>query len=248
MSEYEQPPTYTFSEDIYEDGDYRKIAPRVTKTNTLLVRSQLGKVRTSTYNLPQQQFVYGQVVDMPEGTNAATSVNSWQEHMPNAVAVPNRDFVRLNKYAAMNGVTTSKDVADFRSVNDIRQPPANLSNNSNNVYFPPPETTFGRPSGKTIPIVRLIQNDFQRRAIADDRSNRSRELSESMKPKKTRLQHTKASIGHTKVPAPEPKKQFKMKRFDSVPSRALTLAGMKAVSVSEPMEEKTQEDVAVASS
>lgn len=228
---YEQQPPLAFPGDIYEDGDYRKIAPRDQKVNTLLVRSQLGKVRATTYSLPGDTFVYGQQDQLVEA-GAAGSVNSWQEHRGNAAEIPNRDFVRLNKYAAMNGVTTSKDVADFRCVNDIRQPPANTSAPSM-AYFPPPETTYGRPSAKSIPIVKLLQNNYQREWIGEERQRKINELNTNSQPKTIKLQHTRASIGHTKVPAPEPKKMYKMKQFDNVPSRALALAGLNAMQSNE---------------
>ena len=47
---------FQFSEDIYEDGNYRKMVPAAGKTNTLLVRPQLGKVKATTYNLPEDEF------------------------------------------------------------------------------------------------------------------------------------------------------------------------------------------------
>jgi len=228
-----------FDEDIYEDGNYRKIVPATGKTNTLLVRPQLGKVKATTYDLPGDEFVYGRSEKVLEA-GAAGSVNNWQEHRPNAAAIPNRDFVRLNKYAAVNGVTTSKETADFRAVNDIRQPPANLSAPTN-AYFPPPDTTFGKASPASDHFMKLLQNDHQRKWIVSQRNKKAAQLAEAAKPKSTKLQHTKASIGHTKVPAPEPKKQFKLKQFNAVPSRALALAGLKTIK-SEPVEEKTAEE------
>lgn len=80
-----------------------------------------------------------------------------------------------------------------------------------------------------------MQTDFQRKWIQDERARKTGEINQKSKPKTIRLQHTKASIGHTKVPAPEPKRMFKMKQFENVQSRALALAGAKTIQA-EPAE------------
>lgn len=218
--------TAMYSNDIYEDGDYRKIVPRNQKVNTLLVRPQLGKSKATCYDLPGDEFVYGQQ-DMIVEAGAAGSVNNWVDHSPNPGPVPHRDFVRLNTFASMNGCTNSKHVAAFRAVNDIRQiPPSQVRGGA--CYFPPEDAVFGRPSEPSQPLKLLVQNDYGRQAIAQTRGSYVARAAE--KPTTRKMQHTKASLGHTKVPAPAPKELFKMKKFANVGSKALKMAGLNTMS------------------
>lgn len=222
----EEAKTAMYPQEIYEEGDYRKIVPRNQKTNTLLVRPQLGKGKATCYDLPSDDFVYGQQDAVVEA-GAAGSVNNWVDHQPNPGPIPNRDFVRLNTYASMNGCTNSKHVAAFRAVNDIRQVPASQIRGGQ-AYFPPADAVFGRPSPASLPLKMLVQNDYGRQAIAQTRATYAARAAE--KPAPRRLQHTKASLGHTKVPAPEPKQPFKMKKFANVGSKALQMAGLNSIS------------------
>lgn len=209
--------------DIYDDGEYKIEVPSHKRTNVLLVNRPLGKVVPATRTLPGPGHTYG-FVDLHDDEGAGDVLGSWQAHRRGTEEPPGKDFVRLNKYASMSGAVTAKNVATFRRVNDIRQGERAVPTSADGVYFPDSNTVFGRPSPDSAPIQDLITNAYQRRYIAEQRVARAQRAKSQTISNKTyaRSQHTKASLGHTKVPAPEPKPMFKLKQFQDVPSRVTT--------------------------
>lgn len=234
--------------DIYDEGDYRKHGKsKKMPQNCLLVRRPLGRVKPSTYALPGEDFVYGRK-DIGDEEGAREVVGSWRQHKANPESIPGRDFVRSNKYAVVNGCTTSKSMAGFRKANDIRKnkkktrkPIAALQNRNNQHIVDKISTvqsrdasvgvsavpTYGRPSKPSTPIINLITNSYQRNWIVNQHSTKAN----VQKTKKTRAwkysaaQHTKASIGHTKQAAPAPKARFKLAQFKNVPSKVGSYIG-----------------------
>jgi hypothetical protein len=214
--------------DIYDDGDYKREVPQYKKTNHLLVYPQLGRVKPSTYNLPGGDFTYG-YTDPADEEGAGAVVGSWKSHRPAPEALEGRDFVRLNKYAAINGCTTAKNVATYRRANDIRVGQGAISGNSRYPrgqpapYFPNGDTIFGRPSPACAPISDVLNNSYQRKWIAEQRMIRTAEGQQKRQMKYAQAQHTRASLGHTKVQAPQSTASpFKLKQFQNVPSRVRT--------------------------
>jgi len=207
--------------DIYDDGEYKISVPRNQRTNVLLVHKPLGKTTPTTRTLPGPGHTYG-FVDLHDDEGAGDVVGSWQHHRRAPEPVPGKDFVKLNKYASMSGATTAKNFATFRRCNDIR-----LGDGAPSVmdgpYFPDSNTVYGRPSPDSAPMSDLISNAYQRRYIAEQRVAAAHKARQRTgRPKYAVSQHTKASLGHTKVPAPEPKPMFKLKQFQDVPSRIST--------------------------
>lgn len=214
--------------DIYDDGDYKRKVCQIKKTNHLLVYPQLGRVKPTTYNLPGSDFVYG-YKEQTEEEGTAQVVGSWKSHKAAPEALEGRDFVRLNKYAAMNGCTSAKNVAAYRRANDIRVGQGSISgngsyNNNNPVpYFPNSDTIFGRPSPACVPIADVLNNSYQRKWIGEQRNIRSADKQQRRHMKYAQAQHTRASLGHTKVQAPQNNQApFKLRQFANVASRVRT--------------------------
>lgn len=212
--------------DVYDDGDYKREVPAVRKTNHLLVYPQLGKVKPSTYDLPGPEFTYGWT-DATDEDGAAQVVGAWKSHSAAPDGLQGRDFVRLNKYAAMNGCTTAKNVSTYRRVNDIRVGQGAISgqrNKEKKMYFPNADTIFGRPSPPCPPISDCLNNSYQRKWVEEQRTLRTAAVEQKRQLKYARATHTRASLGHTKVRAPEVDKlaNFRLKQFQNVPSRVRT--------------------------
>lgn len=208
-----------FERDIYDDGEYMvNVAPH-KRTNVLLVNKPLGKVTPTTRQLPGPGHTYG-FIDLHDEETAGDVLGSWQAHRRAPQGVPGKDFVRLNKYASMSGAVTAKNVATFRRCNDIRLGESGMGP-VDGPYFPDSNTVFGKPSLDSAPISDLLTNAYQRRYVAEQRVNRTMRAGAraSKKPTYALSQHTKASLGHTKVPAPAPKAMFKLRQFQDVPSR-----------------------------
>lgn len=216
--------------DIYEDGEYRKSTGR--KVNPLLVRSVVGKVRASTYDLPGNDFIYGRAE--PEGEEGTREVvGSWLEHRKNPDKVPGRDFVKMNKVAARQGCVTSKHIAAYRKNNDIRlgtSPQKDRTARQKKALASskiPADMIFGAPGRPSTPINGLLSNSYQRNWIEAQRDAEAKRREKAhtartatrASAKQRSNFHTKASLGHRKKNEPAPKKPFKMKQFANVPSR-----------------------------
>lgn len=213
---------------VYDDGDY-KMPMHYTRTNPLLVRPVVGQVKPTTYKLPGEDYVYGKV-DGGDAEGAREVVNSWRQHTPSTAKRPNRNFVRLNKGAAQNGMVTAKHITTYRQTNDIRLragPPPK----KRDAVVPNNYTTYGRPSSYTTGVGHLIANVYQRQAIEKARGRAAKdEKAANIKKKKsvirTNAMHTRASLGHHKVLLDDSKELFKMKQFQDVPSRVQQRLGL----------------------
>jgi len=222
--------------DLYDDGPYRR---KGKKKNPLLVRPQVGKVKATTYDLPPAHFAYGKK-DQFDEEGVREVVHSWAEHKANAEPPPGRDFVRLNKSAALTGCTTAHHVRDFRKGHDIRLK-GSLASGTRQIGLVVDNmqgTTFGRPSKPSTPIGNVLCNVYQRDWITEQRHADVQDSKEKTVIKRSgklgkfaTSQHTRASLGHQKVaaaPAPAP---FKLARFADVPSRVRIPKGVKVPSL-----------------
>jgi len=189
------------------------------------VRPVVGQVRPTTYELPTSDFTYGKIESGDE-EGAREVVNRWQVHNKKRASTPNRNFVRLNKVAALSGATTSKQNATLRASVDIRLrhgPPPKKKN----AVVPDNSTTYGRPSTYTTGVGHLIANVYQRNAIEKQRQRDDAHAQRTTMAKQKSVisanaVHTRASLGHHKVAAPGEVKAtqlFKLKQFSAVPSK-----------------------------
>ena len=85
-------------------------------TNYLIVKDDVGKAKPTTRRLPSYDFAFGK--PNSQDISASTIVGEWKEHVP---TLPNifkssqpRDFKTLNKKAAMNGISSSKENTMFQ--------------------------------------------------------------------------------------------------------------------------------------
>lgn len=208
--------------DPYEERDYRKSSAKL-RLNPLLVKIQTGKGRASTYSLPPEGFTYGRR-DNFEEEGVREVVNSWQKHSPAPESVPGRDFVRLNRSAVVKGAVSSKDIAAFRSTHDAR-----LKSGATITKGAAPQLdqsfTYGRPSKPSTPIHDVLTNSFQRNAILDARRRAAAEEARRLRNEGSKAgkfgssQHTRASLGHMKLKAPEAREPFKLEKFKAVGPR-----------------------------
>ena len=191
--------------------------------NPLLVKIQTGKGRASTYSLPPEGFTYGRR-DNFEEEGVREVVNSWQKHTPAPESVPGRDFVKLNRSAVVKGAVSSKDIAAFRSTHDAR-----LKSGATITKGAAPQLdqffTYGRPSKPSTPIHDVLTNSFQRNAILEARRRAAAVEARRLRNEGSKAgkfgnsQHTRASLGHMKIKAPEAREPFKLEKFKQVGPR-----------------------------
>jgi len=225
-------------DDLYEDGDYRRGSKK--KTNVLLVRPMVGKVKTTTYDLPPSHFAFGKR-DVMDEEGVREVVHSWAEHKAAPEPLPGRDFVRLNRSAASLGCTTAKDVASYRRDNDVRlQPQLTATSDGRSLSVEPSldGTTFGKPSKPSTPVGNVLANMYQRTWIQEQRDQARKDAAKQSTRTAARVSkaknaavHTRASLGHKKVEAAPPPPPFKLQRFTEIPSRVKLPKGTKGESV-----------------
>jgi hypothetical protein len=84
--------------------------------NPLLAKAELGQVKKILFNDPPSEHVFGyQPTPDAEGAREITMI--WKENTPdNAYSRPaSLDFTKMNKLATMSGLTTARDLPQFRS-------------------------------------------------------------------------------------------------------------------------------------
>eukprot|EP00238_Polyblepharides_amylifera_P014912 CAMPEP_0196579448 /NCGR_PEP_ID=MMETSP1081-20130531/22006_1 /TAXON_ID=36882 /ORGANISM="Pyramimonas amylifera, Strain CCMP720" /LENGTH=248 /DNA_ID=CAMNT_0041899051 /DNA_START=6 /DNA_END=752 /DNA_ORIENTATION=- len=202
--------------------------------NTLLLKAELGKVKTITTTLPTEEFAYG--LSRPRDAEGAREVTlKWVEHQPNPDAKPGPDFKAMNFLASVNDITTANEQRDFRAAH-----PKTLKQGSTQSklkqHLPLPsdnnsDFTYGRQSaarpleetrltGPTPHIKNVVQGSFQQ-----DWVHKNMQRQEFITSHQTKMHPnaTKASEGHaTKAKAaldPVEKEPWKIKKFSKVQAK-----------------------------
>jgi len=207
----------TTNKDIYDDGSYRLDVPPKKRTNVLLVRPVLGKVKPTTYTLPGCSFTYGKR-DQFDEEGVREVVGSWKQHTPCPASEPGRDFKKLNKCAVVAGATSSKHISDFRLQVDIRC--QTLNTGPRNKHDQIPDMVFGRPQKPSTPIAGVLSNSYQRDWLVDQKQQKLKTHQQKLNlHTKALSQHTRASLGHQKIRAGPSKEPFKMQKFQGVEAR-----------------------------
>lgn len=130
----------------------------------------------------------------------------------------------MNRTAVVKGAVSSKDIAVFRSTHDAR-----LKSSATITKGAPaqldPNFTYGRPSKPSTPIHDVLNNSFQRNAIADARRAAAEAEARRLRQEGAKAgkfgasQHTRASLGHMKIRAPPAREPFKLEKFKQVGPR-----------------------------
>jgi hypothetical protein len=209
-------------------GDQEPVVRVVRKTeasNPLLQKAQLGKSKRSTYNLPQNQFVYGKP-NIHDGEGCAEVLSTWSEHHANPDSQPGRDFMALNKRATISKMTTPQDVTAFRKAHDIRlQRGDTMSFSGGKVVLPSdmdPAHCYGRSNRPSTPIADVIQSAYECDWVDHQMHRRAAKEQQDMAAlDKMRNPDTAASRGHAIARQQQPPQQqpFIMSKFKNVKAR-----------------------------
>jgi len=210
------------SSQLYEDGPY--LQTKKKPTNPLLVRPEVGKVKQPTRSLPPSDHTYGRR-DQYDAEGAREVTSSWSDRSCLVPPSPPKDFVKLNRTAALVGCTTATHQKQFRQTLDVRvQRPPGKDTSKPNLEG----RVFGLASRPSTPIAGVLSNEYQRQAIAERKQKQQMEddieahrasIAKQKKIAATRPLPTRATVSASElssVPAPEP---LKLARFRDVPSR-----------------------------
>jgi len=114
-------PTFSYSHDR-RDATATPLcgAHRQPKGNPLLVKPQLGTVKATAYDLPNDfAFTFGMRQER-DGLTAGLVIENWAQHTGTKDKLPARDFTALNKAAVIDGNLTAKGVREYTKTHDIR--------------------------------------------------------------------------------------------------------------------------------
>ena len=177
--------------------------------NILLVKDDVGKAKKSVRDLPSGEHCYGSKLKK-DSESAGAVISSWQEHRPTLENLAEKDFKKLNKMSLENKLITPKQVSHFVKENDVRIKEKKTGKDlSKNI----PDEYFGVPNKPGTPIDKVVSNGYGNLAATE----KKKAYEASLQNKPTKQKDT--SRIPEKSPTPEEKKEFKMKKFQSVQSK-----------------------------
>uniref|UniRef100_A0A7S2V3R0 Uncharacterized protein n=1 Tax=Fibrocapsa japonica TaxID=94617 RepID=A0A7S2V3R0_9STRA len=187
-----------------------------------MVKDQIGAVRSTTYDLPTDEFVYGSKV-AKDNEGAGAVLSKWVVGTPSQPKESQQSFIKTNRAAINQGNITAKAQREFALAHpDITFTPPALRRErelaeSKRTQFDGPfgiRTNDGRES-----INELIQAKF----TSFQGENHDYPDMAGMKKKGAlpKPRNTAAATGHLivaqqKVSPPQQKEYFKMKKFQNV--------------------------------
>merc|ERR1712227_231626 len=204
-----------------------RVVRKTEQHNPLLQRLELGKSRRTTYEVPQDGFVYGRP-NIHDGEGANEVLSTWVEHHANPDSVPGRDFMALNKRATISKMVSAKDVTAFRKAHDIRLKRGDTMAFAGGRNILPsdvdPAHTYGRANRPSTPIADVIQSAYENDWVDEQMKRREEKERQDMAAlEKMRNPDTAASRGHAiaRQPKAEEREPFTMKKFKNVKPRTM---------------------------
>ena len=139
-----------------------------SKSNYLVLKDDVGKAKPTTRDLPQKEFAYGKT-EKTKQEGAGVITTSWLYHQSkNADDKHNpRDFKKLNKFAVVGGMVTSKDNYVFRKTHDARIPFGLNALKARGMSLPSGQFRYGRANRPQTPVKGIILNQYGETAKND---------------------------------------------------------------------------------
>ncbi|KAJ1340612.1 hypothetical protein BSLG_004706 [Batrachochytrium salamandrivorans] len=211
--------------------------------NTLLVKHEVGKTRTTVYDLPSDDHVYGKRVERDPLENTALVVQHWNVNATTQQAIPALDYITMNRNSAKQGIISPKSIRDFRETYPVRIKVGNhalygdksgsqgsisqrargpLPSDTNHAF------TYGKPTRSSTPVARLMTDQYQREWLKQ--LNDKQEEQESLqKAKAIKKMSAKKYVPREPVVAKpklmvekDTKTLFKLSKFKNVPSKIVS--------------------------
>lgn len=188
---------------------------------------QLGKSRARGHQLPPTSFTYGVANKKLDGgvpEALATWANSAKDSRTREERYQIvRDYVTINKEAARNGCTTTKQNDQFRILNDItRKVKIGGSNEGESIHKKPvnfpSDHTFGVANRPTTPLAEVLEHKYLKDWLVEHERNECKKNEAKAEASKviSGAYHTKSSwLKNAKIPVEE-RPLWKMQRFRTV--------------------------------
>ncbi|RDD44436.1 Uncharacterized protein C9orf171 [Trichoplax sp. H2] len=205
------------------------------ETNPLLKKSELGRPLNRGFTLPGDDFVYG-VANHDKGGGAAQAIMHWNKDLNHKTKLPAlkkkeqqpKDFITMNKAATQSGITTSKEQAEFREVNEIRLKKS-YERRAKQAHRIPVEAVFGHPTRPSTPVFDLLEHKYQEKWIQEKRQHElhTREKKQQ-KMLNGKIYETKASLLRKFEPPVQQTSFWHMPKWEKVPAHLETFRSVKA--------------------
>ena len=131
------------------------------RKNYLVLKDDVGKAKPSTRDLPGPAFAYGKT-EKAKQEGAGVITTSWLYHkskMNDQMHNP-RDFKKLNKFAVVGGMVTSKDNYQFRKTHDARIPFGLNALKTKGNSLPNEAFRYGRANRPQTPVKGIILHKY----------------------------------------------------------------------------------------
>ena len=131
------------------------------KRNYLVLKDDVGKAKPTTRDLPGAGFAYGKT-EKTKQEGAGVITTSWSYHRSNMKDEKHnpRDFKKLNKFAVVGGMVTSKDNYKFRKTHDARIPFGLNALKAKGVHLPGDAFRYGRANKPGTPVKGIILHQY----------------------------------------------------------------------------------------
>ncbi|MEW5308766.1 MAG: hypothetical protein WDW38_000699 [Sanguina aurantia] len=222
------------------------------QTNPLLVHTELGQVRKCQFSNPGNNHVFGYTATKdPEGAREVTGI--WKQHTASPPVVkgqtstsPVPDFKTMNKLAAIDGLTSAKELPSFRASHMVTVKPFDVTKSQKSPSLPSDRShkhTYGMASSyrsaeviracgpEEPPVKWLVQGAYQDAWVQD---NASKDLSSEKRPYIPPVP-TRAVLGHSfgaakHLAAPDTTEPWKMAKFLRAGPRVTAYMGGSTIS------------------
>lgn len=194
--------------------------------NELQYLPQLGKSRSRGHQLPANHFTYGVANKKLDG-GVPEALSTWANLAKDSKSREERfqiirDYIKLNKEAAKNGCTNTKQNDQFRVLNDITRR-VKLGGGDDSGYHKhqmnfPQGHTFGMANRPSTPLAEVLEHKYLKDWLREQERNECKKVEAAAEATKviSGAYHTKSSwLKNAKIPVEE-RPLWKMQRFRNV--------------------------------
>lgn len=209
---------------------------RAKTGNTVLMRDDVGRAKKSIYDLPPDGHAYGRC-EIPDAEGAREVTMCWASHVPHPKPMSNgQDFRKINKYGAKSGVSSAKQLKEFRKEHDFPSIPPAAKGGVPHVIPSDviPSFAYGVKQRPSTPINDIVGGGYAREFEEATKLMYDKLVAEKGPPGKTKIKLTKASSSRIKDARSsrqaitlglEPKEEWKLTKFKKVEGK-MTMAEM----------------------
>ncbi|EGR29037.1 hypothetical protein IMG5_164490 [Ichthyophthirius multifiliis] len=191
------------------------------KQNKLLKKSEVGKGKQSTYNLPPITHTYGKP-PRRDSENAKDVTMSWQYHQQTKDQEPPRDFIRLNKNCVKESFISPKDIKEYRQQHQEIKKIINKGKKGVELFLPSDDFRYGIKNKPSTPMNQIIELHYASQQEQQIHEFYKKQYDEKVQKKKNRNYNSSQIRGSVElkvnknVEINNSVENFKLERFKNI--------------------------------